>query len=156
MLDQGTAGVGERDAAGAAAQQARPGLALYSVGSNRNAAYLSGVGVARTRIFAYALGGVFAGLAGLALTSTAGIGDPNAGQYYTLNSVAAAVLGGVALVGGKGGLVGPIAAAFVLTLVKTILVLKGVDQNWAQVIQGTLIIVVVMIGGLAIRERRRT
>jgi ribose transport system permease protein len=135
---------------------ARPGLALYSVGSNRNAAYLSGVGVARTRIFAYALGGLFAGLAGLALTATSGIGDPNAGQYYTLNSVAAAVLGGVSLVGGVGGLIGPIAAAFVVTLVKTILILKGVDQNWAQVIQGTLIIVVVMIGGLAIRQRRRT
>jgi len=135
---------------------ARPGLAVYSVGSNRNAAYLSGVSVSRTRIFAYALGGLFAGLAGLALTSTAGIGDPNAGQYYTLNSVAAAVLGGVSLVGGVGGLVGPIAAAFVVTLVKTMLILKGVDQNWAQVIQGTLIIVVVMIGGLAIRQRRRT
>jgi ribose transport system permease protein len=134
---------------------ARPGLALYSVGSNRNAAYLSGVGVARTRIFAYALGGLFGGLAGLALTATSGIGDPNAGQYYTLNSVAAAVLGGVSLVGGVGGLIGPIAAAFVVTLVKTMLILKGVDQNWAQVIQGSLIIVVVLIGGLAIRQRRR-
>jgi ribose transport system permease protein len=134
---------------------ARPGLALYSVGSNRSAAYLSGVGVARTRVFAYALGGLFAGLAGLALTATSGIGDPNAGQYYTLNSVAAAVLGGVSLVGGVGGLIGPIAAAFVVTLVKTMLILKGVDQNWAQVIQGSLIIVVVLIGGLAIRQRRR-
>jgi ribose transport system permease protein len=134
----------------------RPGLALYSVGSSRNAAYLSGVGVARTRIFAYALGGLFAGLAGLALRATSGIGDPNAGQYYTLNSVAAAVLGGVSLVGGVGGLIGPIAAAFVVTLVKTILILKGVDQNWAQVIQGSLIIVVVMIGGLTIRQRART
>ena len=135
---------------------ARPGLALYSIGSSRNAAYLSGVGVARTRIFAYALGGLFCGLAGLSLSATSGIGDPSAGQYYTLNSVAAAVLGGVLLIGGVGGLIGPIAAAFVVTLVKTILILKGVDQNWAQVIQGTLIIVVVMIGGLAIRQRRRT
>jgi ribose transport system permease protein len=134
---------------------ARPGLALYSVGSNRNAAYLSGVGVARTRIFAYTVGGLFAGFAGLALTATSGIGDPNAGQYYTLNSVAAAVLGGVLLVGGVGGLIGPIAAAFVVTLVKTMLILKGVDQNWAQVIQGSLIIVVVLIGGLAIRQRAR-
>ena len=66
------------------------------------------------------------------------------------------MLGGVLLIGGVGGLIGPIAAAFVVTLVKTILILKGVDQNWAQVIQGTLIIVVVMIGGLAIRQRRRT
>jgi hypothetical protein len=91
--------------------------------------------------------------AGLALTATSGIGDALSGQYYTLNSVAAVVLGGVSLVGGVGGLIGPIAAAFVLTLVKTILVLKGVDQNWAQVIQGTLIVLVVMVGGLALRSR---
>ena len=63
------------------------------------------------------------------------------------------MLGGVSLLGGVGGLIGPIAAAFVLTLVKTILILKGVDQNWAQVIQGTLIVLVVMIGGLALRQK---
>ena len=58
----------------------RPGLSIYAVGSNRNAAYLSGIGVARTRVGAYLLGGVFAGLAGLALTATSGIGDPNSGS----------------------------------------------------------------------------
>ena len=92
-------------------------------------------------------------MGGLALTATSGIGDALSGQYYTLNSVAAVVLGGVALVGGVGGLIGPIAAAFVLTLVKSIMILKGVDQNWAQVIQGTLIVLVVMVGGLALRQR---
>ena len=131
----------------------RPGLALYAIGSSRNASFLSGVSVARTRIFAYALGGALAAMGGLALTATSGIGDALSGQYYTLNSVAAVVLGGVALVGGVGGLVGPIAAAFVLTLVKSIMILKGVDQNWAQVIQGSLIVLVVMIGGLALRQR---
>jgi ribose transport system permease protein len=132
---------------------AKPGLALYAVGSDRTAAYLSGISVARTRIFAYALGGGFAALGGLALTATTTIGSPLAGTEFTLNSVAAVVLGGVSLVGGIGGLIGPIAAAFILTLSKTILVLKGVDQNWAQVIQGSLIIGVVMLGGLAIRRR---
>ena len=132
----------------------KPGLSLYAVGSNRNAAYLSGVKVGWARVGAYALGGVFAALGGLALTAASGLGDPHSGDIYTLNSVAAAVLGGVSLAGGVGGLIGPIAAAFVLTLVKTILIIKGVDQNWAQVIQGTLIVLVVMIGGLAIRRRR--
>jgi ribose transport system permease protein len=131
----------------------RPGLALYAVGSNRNGAYLSGINVAATRVGAYALGGAFAGLGGLALTAASGLGDPHAGDIYTLNSVAAVVLGGVSLLGGVGGLIGPIAGAFILTLVKTILVLKGVDANWAQVIQGTLIILVVMVGGLAIRQK---
>lgn len=131
----------------------KPGLALYAIGSSRNASFLSGISVAWTRVGAYALGSALAAMGGLALTATSGIGDALSGQYYTLNSVAAVVLGGVSLVGGIGGLIGPIAAAFVLTLVKTILVLKGVDQNWAQVIQGTLIVLVVMIGGLALRAR---
>ena len=84
--------------------------------------------------------GTFAALGGLALTAASGLGDPNSGGIYTLNSVAAVVLGGVSLLGGVGGLIGPIAAAFVLTLIKTILILKGVDQNWAQVIQGAIIV----------------
>jgi ribose transport system permease protein len=137
-------------------RRTRPGLALYAIGSNRNAAYLSGVNVSLTRIGAYAFSGVFAALGGLALTAASGIGDPLSGSVYTLNSVAAVVLGGVSLLGGIGGLVGPIAAAFVLTLVKTILIIRGVDQNWAQVIQGTLIVLVVMIGGLAIRQKGKT
>ena len=134
----------------------RPGLALYAIGSNRNRAYLSGINVAATRIGAYALGGAFAALGGLALTAASGLGDPHSGDIYTLNSVAAVVLGGVSLLGGVGGLIGPIVAAFVLTLVKTILIIQGVDQNYAQVIQGTLIVLVVMIGGLAIRQKGKT
>lgn len=137
-------------------RRTRLGLAVYAIGSNRNRAYLSGVHVSGTRIFAYAFSGAFGALAGLALTSASGIGDPNAGSIYTLNSVAAAVLGGVSLLGGVGGLLGPIAAAFVLTLVKTLMIIKGVNQNWAQVFQGTLIVVVVMIGGLAIRQKGKS
>jgi ribose transport system permease protein len=134
----------------------RPGLALYAVGSNRGAAYLAGVNVPAARIAAYAYGAGFAALGGLALSAASGLGDPHSGDIYTLNSVAAVVLGGVSLLGGVGGLIGPIAAAFVLTLVKTILIIKGVDQNWAQVIQGTLIVLVVMIGGLAIRQKGKS
>jgi len=132
----------------------RPGLALYAVGSNRNSAYLSGIGVARTRVGAYLLAGVFTGLAGLALSASSGIGDPNSGSTYTLNSVAAVVLGGVALVGGVGGLIGVIAAAYVLTLSKIILLLRGTDPNYANVYQGALIILVVVIGGLLTRKTR--
>jgi ribose transport system permease protein len=134
----------------------RPGLALYAIGSNRSAAYLSGINVTITRISAYAFSAACAALGGLALTAASGLGDPHSGDIYTLNSVAAVVLGGVSLLGGVGGLIGPIVAAFILTLVKTILILRGVDQNWAQVIQGTLIVLVVMIGGLAIRQKGKS
>jgi ribose transport system permease protein len=132
----------------------RPGLAIYAVGSTRAAAYLSGISVSRTRVGAYMLGGVFAGLAGLTLTASSGIGDPNSGTTYTLNSVAAVVLGGVSLLGGVGGLIGVIAAAYVLTLSKIILLLRGTDPNYANVYQGLLIIFVVVIGGLLTRKTR--
>ena len=130
------------------------GLGIYAVGSDREAAYLSGVRVGATRISAYALGGLFAAIGGLSLTATTGIGSPLSGELYTLNSVAAVVLGGVALVGGKGGLIGPIVAAFVVSIVVAILVFWGVDANDAQVIQGALMVLVVMIGGLVVLRSR--
>jgi ribose transport system permease protein len=137
-------------------RRSRVGLALYAIGSNRNAAYLAGVNVPATRVLAYAYSGAFGALGGLALTAASGLGDPNSGGIYTLNSVAAVVLGGVSLLGGVGGLIGPILAAFVLTLVKTVMILKGVDQNYAQVIQGALIVLVVMIGGLVVRQKGKS
>jgi ribose transport system permease protein len=133
----------------------RTGFAIFAIGSNRERAYLSGVNVNRTRVLAYAIGGFFAAWAGLALTATTGIGTPYSGNFITLNSVAAAVLGGVSLAGGKGGLVGPVAAAFCLTLVPAIMVFQGIDPNYSQVIQGALIVVVVMIAGLLLLRERR-
>ena len=132
----------------------RPGFAIYAIGSNRDRAYLSGVNVNRTRVLAYSVGGFFAAMAGLAMTATTGIGTPYSGNFITLNSVAAAVLGGVSLAGGKGGLVGPVAAAFCLTLVPAIMVFQGIDPNYSQVIQGALIVVVVMIAGLLLLRER--
>jgi ribose transport system permease protein len=140
-------------------RRSRAGLALYAVGSNRSAAFLAGVNVSLARIGAYALGGTFAALGGLAITSgSGGLGDANAGATsgFTLQSVAAAVLGGVSLLGGVGGVIGPIAAACSLKLVPTILILKGQDPGWATVIQGVLIVVVMMIGGLALRQKGKT
>lgn len=129
-------------------RRTRIGIAMYATGSDRETAYLSEVRVGLVRIFAYALAGVFTAAAGLALTSSTGIGDPNSGALYTLNSVAAAVLGGVSLAGGRGGLIGPILAAFILSLIVAILVYMGVNSNFSQVIQGGAMVIVVMVGGL--------
>jgi ribose transport system permease protein len=131
----------------------RLGLAMYAVGSDRHAAELSGVAVGRTRILAYTFGGLFAALGGLALTSTTGIGSPLSGDFYTLTSVAAVCIGGVSLAGGKGGLLGPIVAAFILSAAVTVLTFLGVDANYGQVIQGALIVLVVMLGGLLMKRR---
>ncbi len=135
-------------------RSSRLGLTLYAVGSDRTAAFRSGVNVDRTRFFAYVLGGLFSAVGGLALTMTTGIGSPLAGTYYTLSGLAAVVIGGVSLLGGRGGIVGPVLAAFILTLIPTDLIFLNIDPNFGQVIQGTLIVLVVMGGGLATLLKR--
>jgi ribose transport system permease protein len=134
----------------------RAGLALYAIGSDRTAALGSGVNIAGARLLAYTLSGIFSGAGGLALTMTTGIGSPLSGTFYTLSGVATIVLGGVSLAGGKGGILGPLAAAFVLTLIPTELIFLGIDPNYGQVIQGIVIVLVVMTGGLAALRRRST
>ena len=136
-------------------RRSRLGLQIYAIGSDRNAAFRSGVNVERTRIAAYAVSGLFSAVGGLALTMTTGIGAPLAGVYYTLSGVAAVVVGGVSLAGGRGGIVGPVLAAFVLTLIPTDLIFLNIDPNFGQVIQGTLIVVIVMIGGFMTMARAR-
>ena len=119
------------------------------------AAFRSGVPVARTKIVAYALSGLFAAMGGLALTMSTGIGAPIPGPYL-LASVAAVVLGGVTLGGGRGGLLGPIVAVFMLRLVRTDLTLLAVDPNVTTIIEGAIMVIVVMLGAfIAIEERVR-
>ncbi len=134
-------------------RRSRLGLMLYAIGSDHLAAFRSGVPVGRTRIIAYALSGLCAALGGLAVTMSTGIGEPIPGPYL-LPSVAATVLGGVTLTGGKGGLLGPILAVFILRLVRLDLTLLSVDPNVSTIVEGTIMVVVVMLGGLvAIRGR---
>jgi ribose transport system permease protein len=134
-------------------KRSRLGLSIYAIGSSELAAFRSGVPVARTRIVAYALAGLFSAMGGISLTMSTGIGAPIPGPYL-LASVAAVVLGGVVLGGGRGGLVGPIVAVFVLRLVRTDLTLLSVDPNVTTIIEGTIMVVVVMLGAfLAMRAR---
>lgn len=133
------------------------GLSMYAIGSDREAARLAGVGIDRAKVTSYAVGGAMAGLAGLATIAITGTGDPrfSIGANATLNSVAAVVLGGVALTGGTGSVIGAIAAAVTLVMLSPILSAVGVDSNNAQVIQGMLIAGVMMVGGLVTLRRRR-
>jgi ribose transport system permease protein len=134
-------------------RRSKLGLSIYAVGSDPLAAYRSGVAIGRTRIAAYAICGLFAALGGLTLTMATGIGEPIPGPYL-LASVAAVVLGGVVLGGGVGGLLGPILAVFVLRLVRMDLTLAAVDPNVTTIVEGTIMVVVVMLGGiLAFRGR---
>ncbi|HYX11853.1 MAG TPA: ABC transporter permease [Candidatus Acidoferrum sp.] len=123
------------------------GLSLYAIGSNRLAAFRSGVSVGRTRILSYTLMGLFAALAGVSLTASTGIGTPVPGPY-TLLSVAAVVLGGVSLAGGRGSVFGPILAVIILQLIRTDMTFLDINTNFATVLQGLILIGVVMIGSL--------
>jgi ribose transport system ATP-binding protein len=137
-------------------RMSKTGLRIYATGSDKIAAFRSGVNVEVARLAAYVFGGLFSAIGGLGLTMTTGIGSPHAGVLYTLSGLAAVVIGGVSLTGGRGGVVGPVIAAFVLTLIPADLIFLNIDPNFGQVIQGTLIVLVVMAGGLAtiVRNRR--
>ncbi|MFM2106445.1 MAG: hypothetical protein RL338_1477 [Chloroflexota bacterium] len=136
-------------------RRSRLGLSIYAIGSDRLAAFRSGVPVGRTRVAAYALTGLFSALGGLALTASTGIGSPVPGPY-TLMSVAAVVLGGVSLAGGRGGVFGPVIAVVILQLIRTDMTFLNVNTNLAVVVQGLILIGVVMIGSLLqIRRARR-
>ena len=111
------------------------------------AVFRSGVPVGRTKWASYVVGGLFAALGGLALTASTGIGTPVPGPY-TLEAVAAVVLGGVSLAGGRGGVVGPMIAVVVLQLVRTDMTFMSIDTNLAIVAQGVILIGVVMLGSL--------
>jgi ribose transport system permease protein len=135
-------------------RRSRLGLSMYAVGSDRLAAFRSGVHVERTKVASYALAGLFAAMGGLALTMNTGNATPVQGPYL-LASVAAVVLGGVSLAGGRGGLVGPIVAVFILRLARQDLTFLAVDPNVAQVVEGLIMVSVVLVGAtLALRSRR--
>ncbi|WP_274627502.1 ABC transporter permease [Arvimicrobium flavum] len=136
-------------------KRSRLGLSIYAIGSSELAAFRSGVPVARTKILAYAIAGLFGAMGGLALTMSTGIGAPIPGPYL-LASVAAVVLGGVALGGGRGGLLGPIIAVFVLRLVRTDLTLLAVDPNVTTIIEGVIMVAVVMLGAFIVMRGRKS
>lgn len=135
-------------------RRSKLGLRFYAIGSDPLAAFRSGVPVGPTKVAAYAVAGLFAALGGLSVTMGTGIGEPIPGPYL-MASVAAVVLGGVVLGGGRGGLLGPVLAVMVLRLVRMDLTLMNVDPNVTTIIEGLIMVGVVMFGGvLALRGRK--
>lgn len=136
-------------------RRSRLGLAIYATGSDELAAFRSGVSVGLTKIAAYGTCGLFCAMGGLSLAALTGIGEPVPGPYL-LASVAAVVLGGVVLGGGKGGLLGPIIAVFILRIIRTILTILAVDPNVTTIIEGSIMVAVVMLGtAVTLRGVRR-
>ena len=134
-------------------RRSRLGLSIYAIGSDQLAAFRSGVNVARTKIVAYGLAGFFASLGGLSLTASTGVGTPIPGPYLLL-SVAAIVLGGVSLAGGRGGMLGPIVGIYILGLIRADLGFLRVEPAFSTVIQGVIMVAVVMVGAYLTLRRR--
>ncbi|WCK53203.1 ribose ABC transporter permease [Aneurinibacillus sp. Ricciae_BoGa-3] len=120
------------------------GRRLYAIGGNPEAARLSGASINRDIIVAYALCGMLAGLAGLMTTARLGTGSALYGQGYELDSIAAVVVGGASLMGGKGSAVNTILGAFLIGIIRNILNLMGVPSYPQMVIQGLIILVAVL------------
>jgi ribose transport system permease protein len=131
-------------------RRTRVGLSIYALGSNAQAAFLAGVDARKARISAYALAGLFTALAGLATTAYTGGGQASlvVANTATLGAVAAVVLGGVALTGGVGGLLGPVLAVWCLFLIPANLLTLGVDPSYGEVVRGVVIVLVVLGGSL--------
>jgi ribose transport system permease protein len=120
---------------------------LYAVGSNDATAFSAGVNVTLVRIASYGLGGLFAGVAGLALTALVHSSNAASSQQYALVAIAAVVLGGTSLAGGRGGLIGIVFAAFSIYLLQNFLFTFQINPAWLQVVYGGILIVAVVIQG---------
>ena len=128
------------------------GRLLYAVGSNDTTAFSSGVNVNAVRVAAYGLGGLFAGIGGLALTGLVNSANASSSTEYTLVAIAAVVLGGTPLVGGRGGLVGPLLGAFSIYLMQNLLATFAINPAYLQIVYGGILIVAVVLGGAVSRE----
>jgi ribose transport system permease protein len=134
------------------------GRAAYAVGSSEQAAYMSGVPVARAKLATYVLAGLFAAIAGLLLTCVTESGEANAllAGSYTLSSIAAVVIGGTALYGGSGGAIGTIFGAFALRTIGDLLFVFDMDALSQPLFLGVVLLISVSLGSLRLlRVKRR-
>ena len=121
---------------------------LYASGGNERAAELSGVPVKRVQITVYMLSGVCAAIAGLVLSSQLTSAGPTAGTTYELTAIAAVVIGGAALTGGRGNILGTMLGAFVIGFLSDGLVIIGVSSYWQTVFTGAVIVLAVLLNSI--------
>jgi ribose transport system permease protein len=126
-------------------KRTRFGRHVYAVGGNERAATLSGLNVNRIKLLVYTLGGALSGVAGLLVTARLDSATPNAGLSYELDSIAAVVIGGTSLNGGRGTIMGTVLGCLIIGVLNNGLVLMEVSPFWQQVIKGLVILVAVAV-----------
>jgi ribose/xylose/arabinose/galactoside ABC-type transport system permease subunit len=134
----------------------RFGRTTYAIGGNQQAS-LMGLKVSRTTVSVYVISGVCGGLAGLVLTAYSGAGYPRNGIGTELDAIAAVVIGGTLLTGGRGYMLGSMVGVFVYGTIKTIISFMGAEQSWTQIIIGVLLMVFIVVQrAIVARSDRRT
>jgi erythritol transport system permease protein len=126
---------------------------LYASGGNERAAELSGVPVKRVQISVYVISGICAAIAGLVLSSQLTSAGPTAGTTYELTAIAAVVIGGAALTGGRGTILGTLLGAFVIGFLSDGLVIIGVSSYWQTVFTGAVIVLAVLLNSIQYSRR---
>jgi ribose/xylose/arabinose/galactoside ABC-type transport system permease subunit len=120
------------------------GRKVYAVGGNETASRYSGIRVGRVKILVYAISGLTAGIAAVLSLGYYGAGSSGDGQGYELNVIAAAVVGGASLVGGKGTALGALLGAIILQMISNGLVILNIPQNYSQIVIGLVVIAAVL------------
>ena len=123
----------------------RLGRYIYAIGGNEHAAKLSGIRINQVKFIVYVVGAVLAAIAGVIVTSRLDSAQPNAGISYELDAIAAVVIGGTSLNGGKGTIWGTVIGAVIIGVLNNGLVLLNVSPFWQQVVKGAVILLAVVI-----------
>ena len=130
------------------------GRHIYAVGGSERAARLSGVRVDRVKMLVYVLGGALSGVAGLLVTARLDSAQPNAGLGYELDAIAAVVIGGTSLSGGRGSVFGTVLGCLIIGVLNNGLFLLDVSPFWQQVIKGIVILIAVAVDRLGSSDSR--
>ena len=130
------------------------GRYVYAVGGSVDTARLAGLRVNRTLVMVYLISGSCAALAGVMTAARLSVGQPNAGSLTNLDAIAAVVIGGVSLMGGRGSIWGAVGGAFILAVIGNVLVLTGVPPYQAVIVRGVVILFAVLLSGLNVSDLR--
>ena len=130
------------------------GLAMYAVGSSEESAHMTGVRVRQVKLAAYGASGTFAALAGLYVSMVTLTGDPGIGPAYTLNSIAAVVLGGISLSGGVGSPLGAVVGALILKTISSLMFFSGLPPLAQPFFEGLVLAVAIALGAFGMLQVR--
>lgn len=128
------------------------GRRIYAVGGNEDAARLSGINTRRTKILAYVMCGVMAAIAGVIISARVSSAQPNAGESYEMDAIAAVVIGGTSLRGGEGFVLYTIIGALIIGMLNNFLNLIGVDSYYQVVVKGVVILIAVLADAKTIKS----